>query len=329
MCTAISFQTKDHYFGRTLDLERTYCESVTVTPRHYPFCYRNAPQDSNHYAIIGMASVIDGYPLYYDATNEHGLSVAGLNFVGNTVYHPKKHDATNLTQFELIPWLLGKCKTVSEARWELQRINLLDEPFRPDLPLAKLHWLISDKSGSIVAESVAEGLRIYDNPVGVLTNNPPFPFQLEHLALYGSISAKDGPSRFTSALSLHPCSRGLSAIGLPGDFSSPSRFVRAAFVKWNSSAPETESASVSHFFHILASVAQPEGCIQTETGLFSRTQYTSCCNTHRGIYYYTTYNNHQISAVSLHEENLEGDSLRSYPMLTEEQIHHIPQSLQH
>ena len=319
MCTAISYQANSHYFGRTLDLEYTYHESVTVTPRRFPFPYADHPTDGTHYAIIGIATVMDGYPLYYDAVNEHGLGIAGLNFVGNAVYHPKRTGMLNLAQFELIPRLLGRCKNLSEARSELERINLLEHPFRPDLPLARLHWMLSDRSGSVTAEPMADGLHIYENPLGVLTNNPPFPYQMENLCHYRNLSPREEASRFSETLPLPVSSRGMGAMGLPGDLSSPSRFVRAAFVKLNSVMPTTESASVSQFFHILGSVEQVEGCVRLDREN-ERTQYTSCCNTDQGTYYYTTYSNRQITAVSLFGEDLNGCELRVYPLVTEEQI---------
>ena len=80
MCTSVSFTTKDHYFGRTLDMECSYNEKVIITPRNYNFKFRMSGELTNHYAIIGIGAVVDNYPLYYDATNEKGLSVAGLNF---------------------------------------------------------------------------------------------------------------------------------------------------------------------------------------------------------------------------------------------------------
>ena len=86
MCTAAVYKTKDFYFGRTLDYEFSYGDEVTVTPRNYPFHFRNMGDMESHYAMIGMATVADGYPLYYEATNEAGLSMAGLNFPGNAVF---------------------------------------------------------------------------------------------------------------------------------------------------------------------------------------------------------------------------------------------------
>ena len=124
MCTAITYQTKDHYFGRNLDLDYVYQETVTITPRRYPLRFRQMGTLDRHYAMIGMAYVLGDYPLYYDATNEAGLSMAGLNFPGNAVYWPEEPGRDNVTPFEFIPWVLGRCATVAEARVLLDRLNL-------------------------------------------------------------------------------------------------------------------------------------------------------------------------------------------------------------
>ena len=181
MCTAVSFMTKDHYFGRNLDLECSFRENVTVTPRAYPFHFRCGKVLQEHYAMIGMATVANGYPLYYEATNEKGLSLAGLNFPGNAVYLPKDPEKDNITPFELIPWILGQCSDVSEAKSLLNQQNLWNVSFSEDFPLSPLHWMLSDRSGSLVLEPMEDGLKIHDNPIGVLTNNPPFDYHMYRL----------------------------------------------------------------------------------------------------------------------------------------------------
>lgn len=321
MCTAVTYQTADHYFGRTLDLEYSYQETVTITPRNYPFRFRRVGERNTHYAMIGMAFVAEDFPLYYDATNEKGLSMAGLNFVGNADYKPEQDGADNVAPFEFIPWILGQCATVAEAKTLLERINLIDLSFNENLPLAQLHWIISDRDGSITVESVKEGLKIYDNPIGVLTNNPPFAFQMFQLNNYMSLSNQPPVNRFCPELELERYSRAMGAIGLPGDLSSSSRFVRSAFVKLNSVSGDSESESVSQFFHILGAVEQQRGCVQLDDGQYVTTVYTSCCNTDKGIYYYTTYENNQISGVDMHRENLDSDELVCYPVILEQQIY--------
>lgn len=321
MCTAATYKTKDFYFGRTLDYEISYGDQVVITPRSYPFRLRNGVTLENHYAMIGMACVMQDYPLYYDAVNEKGLGVAGLNFVGNAHYGKSMENRNNLAQFELIPYLLGKCASVKEVRRALETVNLIDTPFMENLPVAQLHWLIADREECIVLESVRDGLKIYNNPVGVLTNNPPFDMQLFNLNNYLHLSAENRPNTFSNALSLNAYSRGMGAMGLPGDLSSQSRFVRASFVRMNSISGDSEPESVSQFFHILASVDQQRGCCRLENGKCEITLYTSCCNADKGVYYYTTYDNHQISGVDMHKEDLSGENLIAYAPVQGERIH--------
>lgn len=320
MCTAATYRTKDFYFGRTLDYEFSYGEEITVTPRSFPFHFRCAGVLECHYAVIGMAHVAENYPLYYDAVNEKGLGMAGLNFVGNAYYGKPQGGKDNVTSFEIIPWILCQCASVKEARILLEKMNLIDLPFNEQLPVAQLHWIISDRNESITVESVRDGMKIYDNPAGVLTNNPPFNEQMFQLNNYMSLSPKEPKNQFSDKLSLHRYSRGMGAMGLPGDLSSQSRFIRAAFTRLNSVSGSSESESISQFFHILGSVEQQRGCCEVGEGKFEITIYTSCCNADKGIYYYTTYENHQITAVDMHRENLDGTLLISYPLVQGEQI---------
>ena len=322
MCTAATYKTKDFYFGRTLDYEFSYGDEVTVTPRNFCFRFRHMSEVKTHYAMIGMAYVADDYPLYYDAVNEKGLGMAGLNFVGNAKYQDVQAGRENVAQFEFIPWILSQCATVLEARKVLEKMNLVGTPYSEKLPCASMHWMIADKDAAIVVECVEDGLHVYDNPVGVLTNNPPFPEQLFRLNDFMHLSPKQPQNHFSSTLSLQPYSRGMGALGLPGDLSSQSRFIRAAFVRANSVSGTSEQESVSQFFHILGAVEQQRGCCDVGNGQYEITIYTDCYNAEKGIFYYTTYQNHQISAVYLHNEPLDSDFLIRYPMITGEQIHY-------
>ncbi len=320
MCTAAAYQTKDFYFGRTLDYDTSYGEEVTVTPRNYSFCFRSMGNMEHHYAIIGMAHVAENYPLYYDAMNEKGLGMAGLNFVGNADYKEEMPGRDNVAQFEFIPWILGQCSTVKEAKVLLERVNLMNMPFRENMALAQLHWLIADSREAVTVEAVKEGVKVYDNPVGVLTNNPPFQEQMFQLNNYMQLSAKQPRNCFSAQLPLRTYSLGMGALGLPGDLSSQSRFVRAAFVKMNSVCGDSQAESVSQFFHILGSVEQQRGCCDLGDGNYEITIYTSCCSAAQGIYYYTTYENRQITGVNMYKENLESSQLVRYPLIQGEQI---------
>lgn len=320
MCTAATYQTKDFYMGRTLDYEFSYGEEVTITPRNYEFDFRYAGKSKTHYALIGMAFVAGDYPLYYDAVNEKGVGMAGLNFVGNAYYHKEESGKKNVASFEFIPWVLAQCATLDEVRELIADLNIVDTPFSENLPSGMLHWIISDKSGSITVESMKDGLHIHENPVGVLTNNPPFEQQMFMLNNYMGLSPKQPENHFADKLDLNMYSRGMGALGLPGDLSSASRFARVAFTKMNAVSDDSEEESVAQFFHILGSVDQQRGCCEVSDGKYEITIYTSCCNASRGIYYYTTYSNSQITAVDMHREDLDGSVPVHYPMLTKQQI---------
>ena len=292
MCTAITYSTKDFYFGRNLDLEYSYNEDVIITPRNYSIHFKAEDSIKEHYAIIGVGIEVDEYPLYYDGVNEMGLTMAGLNFPNNAKYYPYESDKINITPYEFTLWVLGKFSTVKEARTELEKVNLLNEPFSEQYPLTPLHWLISDKDESVVVESTKDGMKIYNNVEGVLTNNPVFPEQMNNFNRYKNI--KD----------------------IPGDFTSKSRFIRAAFIRNYSVAPDDETQSVSQFFHILDNVAQPRGC-EMVGNKPKLTVYSSCVNVSKGIYYYKTYDNSNIIGIDMFKENLEQKRLIKYHMKKE------------
>lgn len=320
MCTAATYQSKDFYMGRTLDYEFSYGEQIAVMPRKFPLTFRHDGSTKSHYAIIGMAHVAGGYPLYYDAVNEKGLGMAGLNFVGNARYGEVQPGRRNVAQFEFIPWILSQCADLAQARELLAQMNLVGTPFSEQLPAAQLHWIIADHSGSVTVESMADGLHIYDNPVGVLTNNPSFDTQMFLLNNYMHLSPRQPENLFSDRLELQTYSRGMGALGLPGDLSSASRFARVAFTKMHAVSSEDEESSVGQFFHILGSVDQQRGCCEVSEGAYEITIYTSCWNADKGIYYYTTYTNHQITAVDMHRENLDGSEVIGYPMLEKEEF---------
>ncbi len=323
MCTAVTLHTKDHYFGRNLDYETTFGEQVVLMPRNYPLrykCHADQNTKAKHPAMLGMAVVAEDYPLYFDAMNEKGLAMAGLHFVGNAHYEKPRSPQTGnavscpkpkaeIAPYELIPWVLSQCETVEEARTLLAGTRVVAIPFHRKFPLSPLHFMIADKKKSMVIEPMREGLQIYDNPVGVLTNNPPFPFHLANLNNYMNLTAKPPINRFSPEVPLQAYSRGMGAIGLPGDMSSASRFVRAAFVRANSVCGESEQESVAQFFHILGSVEQVRGSVHLENGAYEITTYSSCCNLDKGIYYYRSYEDMALRKADMKRMDLDGEML--------------------
>ena len=311
MCTAICYRKNSSYFGRNLDLDRVYGERVVITPRNYELKMRCEKAIISHYAMIGMATVVNDFPLYYEATNEKGLSMAGLNFPENAVYYEFAEEKDNITPFELIPWILAQCSCIDEAKALLGKINLVNVDFSEQLPLSPLHWMISDNKFSLVVEPLKDGLKIYDDPFEVLTNNPPFEYHYTNVSNYMGLCIGHATSQFRESIPMKNYSLGMGALGLPGDFSSTSRFIRALFVKENSVSEDNEASNVNQFFHILNAVAMPKGCVLA-TEDFEYTLYSSCCNADRGIYYYTTYNNLEITAVNMHDVDLSSANLYVY-----------------
>lgn len=315
MCTSIVLRAGNTYTGRNLDLEYSFGERVVILPRRFPLTFRRMPPLPEHQAVIGMAAVADGFPLFAEGVNEAGVYLAGLNFPRSARYQAEAAGEA-LAPWELIPYLLGICKTAAEAAERLRRIPLLDEPFRPDMPPAPLHWHIAGRDGVFAAEPMAEGVRVYPDPVGVLTNEPPFPFHQANLSQYLGLSAAQPERRLDPGLELAPFGQGMGAFGLPGDFSPASRYVRAAFCLRNSACPPEEGAAVAHFFRLLEGVAMPRGAVRTPEGRWDVTRYACCVNTASGAYYYRTRDGHGLTAVALTEERRRGDALLEFPLET-------------
>lgn len=314
MCTAVNVAG---YFGRNLDLEYGYNECVIVTPRHYPFRFADGAESDRHTAIIGMAAIKDQYPLYFDAMNEQGLCMAGLNFPGYAHFPPPEGRAWEIAPYELIPRVLCACRSVDEARQLLSRCRVVDLPFSQELPVSPLHWLIADSERALAVEPVAEGLQLHDVPLGVLTNSPPLPMQMVHLCGYRGLSNGDGEERLRGAPP--PYSKGMGAMGLPGDLSSSSRFVRAVFTRQHAIFTGRSIENVGQLFHVLDAVAQVRGCNRTADG-WELTRYSCCIDRAAGAYFYTTYGNRQITGVRLSRTPLERAELTLYPLMAEQRI---------
>lgn len=274
----------------------------------------------HHPAMIGMGIVAGGFPLYFEAANDKGIGVAGLNFQGNAFYHQCMEEKDNIASFEVVPWILCNCSTMDQVRELARKMNVVDIDFSPDMPSSTLHWMVSDGNESLVLESVKDGLKIYENPVGVMTNNPEFDKQLFNLNNYRKLSAADPENTFGKGVELDKYSRGMGTDGMPGGLSSQERFVKCTFTKMNVLPAEDETSAVGQFFHILHSVEQQKGCCQVAPGKYEYTIYSSCINLDDMIYYYTTYDNNQITGVRMKDFDTSGTELVEVPIVDSQQI---------
>lgn len=322
MCTAIHWKSNFSYFGRNLDIDRDYGEAVTVAGRHFPFLFRNQTFMEDHYAMMGMAKVSESYPLFFDAVNENGLSIAGLDFPDNAVYHDYVPGKYNITPFELIPWILCQCKSVAESIELLKDCSIWACPFNEELPLSPLHWLLADEKECVVLEPLENGLTIVSNPVGVLTNNPPFSYHMYHMTEYLNLTSSHPVNRFSNKIHLKPFSYGMGGIGLPGDLSSSSRFIKASFSSLNAEKGKNEAEDITQFFHLLDSVNQTKGLNRMKNGIAEYTKYSACCNMNTGVYYYTTYGSRTVAAVTMRNTDLCSAELITFPLICDQQINY-------
>lgn len=323
MCTCINFKTKDNYFGRNLDLEYRFNEKVVITPRNYKFNLKNGTSITSKYSMIGMATVVSNYPLYAEATNEKGLSMAGLYFPKNACFFKEEDNKLNLSPYELILYFLGLYSSISEIKKDIANLNITNTPFSKEMPVSDLHWMISDESECIVIEQMEDGLKVYNNPIGVLTNNPPFEYHLNNINNYSNLSPCNSENTFSNKINLNQYGQGMGAIGLPGDNSPASRFIRASFNKLNSKCEDDEKSSVTQFFHILDSVSMVQGTTITKENKNDITTYSCCINTSKGIYYYKTYTNNQIIAIKMSEKEKNNKYLSIFDLIEEQQIKYI------
>lgn len=305
MCTAIKL---NNLFGRTLDNVQNYFMNIVITPSEYEFIFKYTVINDKRYSIIGMSYVANNYPLYAEAVNEKGLAIASLEFEENAHYFNIKNDKVNICVHEFIPYILRQCENIIEVKSLLINANIVNDSFDKNLHTAALHWLISDKTESIVVESTKKGIFIYDNPYNVLTNNPQFDYHKININNYLNLTSKYPDNRMSSNLHLNPFSFSFGSIGLPGDYSSPSRFIKALFLI-NNTTDVSEDENVIHFFHILDSISPPKGIALNKDNQSQFTIYSSCIDQENIIYYYKTYWDNEIKAIKLNACNCKRNNL--------------------
>lgn len=317
MCTALTLKTKEgyHLFGRNMDVEYSFNQSIYLIPRNFE--YTNHATKESHttqYAILGMATVIDSHPCLADGFNEKGLACAGLNFPGFAHYaEALVPDQTNVPPYDIILWILSQFETLEEVKAALPKLNIVKIPLGQNIPIPTLHWMVTDKSGhSIVIESTKEKLTVYDNTVGVLTNSPTFDWHLINLRQYMNLSTHQPKAEIWGDLELTTLGQGQGTFSLPGDPSPISRFVRIAFFRAHANVGDDEMSAIIEFFHLLSGVAMIKGSVTTNEGKDDLTLYTSCMCQEKGLYYYTTYNNHRLNVINLNHEDLNGAELKRF-----------------
>lgn len=322
MCTGLTLETKEglHLFGRNMDIEYSFNQSIIFIPRNFKCSNIETNKElTTKYAILGMGTIFNEYPTFADGMNEKGLGCAGLNFPIYASYSEKPIEGkNNIPVYDFLLWILANFSSLEEVKNALKNTNIVDIPINKNTPNTTLHWIISDSTGkSIVVEQTKEKLNVFDNNIGVLTNSPTFDWHITNLNQYVSMNYNQIPNLELREQSLTALGQGTGLVGLPGDFTPASRFIRASFLRDALLKNNKNSINLIDFFHILNNVAMVRGSIRTLAEKSDITQYTSCMCLEKGIYYYNTYENNQINAIDMNKEDLDGNQIKVYSYKTD------------
>ncbi|WP_283691697.1 choloylglycine hydrolase [Clostridium perfringens] len=328
MCTGLALETKDglHLFGRNMDIEYSFNQSIIFIPRNFKCVNKsNKKELTTKYAVLGMGTIFDDYPTFADGMNEKGLGCAGLNFPVYVSYSKEDIEGkTNIPVYNFLLWVLANFSSVEEVKEALKNANIVDIPISENIPNTTLHWMISDITGkSIVVEQTKEKLNVFDNNIGVLTNSPTFDWHVANLNQYVGLRYNQVPEFKLGDQPLTALGQGTGLVGLPGDFTPTSRFIRVAFLRDAMIKNDKDSIDLIEFFHILNNVAMVRGSTRTVEEKSDLTQYTSCMCLEKGIYYYNTYENNQINAIDMNKENLDGNEIKTYKYNKTLSINHV------
>ena len=333
MCTSVRFTSTNGslYFGRNLDWESGYGEQPVFTPRNWNGAWafedaqsrqgkassgdgicRNAQEcDGAHSAraVLGMAVIAQNIPLYFDCMNEDGLAIAGLLFAGFANYEACAIEGkTNIASYEFPLWVARNFSTVDQVKEELGRVAIIGKSIAGMEP-SQLHWMIVDASQSIVVEYTEDGMHVYDDPVDVLANQPAFDWHVENLRSYYMVRPDVPDTTCWGKARLEAYGSGAGMRALPGDYYSPSRFIRAAYLNAHYPAVESETDNVARLFHTLQSVSMIEGASRMKSGNFEKTIYTSGYSQETGSCYYNTYDDFTLKRCRISDFDRNGDEL--------------------
>ena len=327
-CTSFRIKTTDGtvIFVRTMEFAIDLHSTVAVVPRNCKFV-GTAPEGKNgktwetKYAFIGPnAAGKNNYIM--DGVNEKGLSAALLYLPGFTKYQevkPSQYDMT-IAPEELCTWILSLFSTVDEVKSGIDQVRVAAIKNKLGF-LAPLHYVVNDAEGNcLVIEYLPDGLKLWDNPLGVMTNSPPLDWHLINLRNYVNLKAENVLKETIGDLTLTPIGQGSGLLGLPGDFTPPSRFVRIAFLSQSALPVKTAEEGVNLGFHLMNNIDIAIGTVRQKYGekvMLGRTQYVTLYDQKNKRLYYRTYTNQDIRVVDMSRLDLAGSVIKNIPMSQE------------
>lgn len=314
MCTGVRFSDDkgNMYFGRNLDWSTGYGQKVVLTPRGYTYdsAFLGTITPKNG-AIIGMAIIEENKPLYFDCANEEGLAIAGLNFPGYAQYEPDAVEGkTNVAAYEFPLWVVMNFDSVEAVKKALKDTAIVAKPVNEQFPVSELHFIIGDAKESIVVEYTAKGMEIFENKVDILTNQPGYGWHQENLRNYMNLFPQMPREVKWAKEKLTAFGSGSLMRGIPGDYYSPSRFVRVAYLNTHYPVKTGEADNVSRLFHTLTGVAMIDGAAEMADGNCEKTVYTGGYSSASKTYYYSTYEDPAIVAVAMSDFDVDSSDLQ-------------------
>lgn len=311
MCTAITLQDAqgEWFMGRTMDFSYLLDPYLYAVPKGCRWqSVTGSAQLQSRYRLMGIGQKTPQL-IFADGVNEMGLAAAVLYFPGYAEFPPDDGNPLipAIAANELILYLLGTCANTDQVLAALSAVRVVGVADAVTGTVAPLHWMVTDREGRcLVLEQTKDGMQIYPNALGVLANSPDFPWHMTNLRNY--LSVRPGPPDDTQwgDIELKPFGQGAGTFGLPGDYASPSRFVRAAYLKTHTAQPENRNTAVITGFHILENVSIPQNVVLTQRETADFTQYTAFMNTARGEYFIRSYPNSEIVTRRLANTSVAG-----------------------
>lgn len=332
-CTGITIKTKDNKViqGRTIEFgEYNLNSRIVISPRGKDFKSltptgkREGYKWKAKYGFVGASVVYDQF--IGEGLNEAGLN-AGLFYFphyGSLERFNPENAEISIADMELVGWILSSFATVDEVKEGLKKVKVVNIAYDDkNEPLPTAHWRIADAKGNnIVLEIVNNGeVKIYDNKVGVLTNAPDYEWHIKNLNNYINLYAGDTKSYDINGQKIFSFGSGTGALGLPGDITPPSRFIRAYFYLNSSNTPENVREGVNQAFHILNNFDIPIGIEypaehkdKIPKNVPSATQWTAVSDLNNKIFYYKTMFNNQIRKIDLNKIDFTKMKYQSLPM---------------
>lgn len=303
MCTAITLQSiqGENFFGRTMDFSYPIEPGIYVVPKDYQwYDIGTMRKYKDNYGFICIGQQLEDMFGIFDGVNENGFAAAALYFNGYAYYDLPAEDKNKISSVDFLHYMLGACRSVDDLKELLRNVTITGYQDPVTGTVAPLHWIATDRSGRCaVIEQTKAGLRVHNNPIGVMANSPDFSWHMTNLRNYMNVSVKQKEKVNWGKVTLTPFGQSGGTMALPGGFTSPERFVRTAYLKTHVETPKNNEEAVMSCFHIMNSVFIPKGIAITAREVDDYTKYTAFINTNTCAYYFRAYENDQIMTISL------------------------------